>query len=391
MRRADLIELNRDELIDALAKAVAPQLVLSDASGNPVPEVFVHHRLLAEDNHEVWMLTNLSQQRGYQLRVRLASVGHVTELGLEEGCQRPVSARESHSETLFSTELAPCQSRIFLLDLGREPQITAANRLLRAESLRLGPDWTLSVGESNALTLDYARASLDGGDFGERRPVIWTSLELQQANVEREVRLLFDFECAKDPSTMQELLLVLEQPERYRITCNGQEVVKDDLGWWKDISFRKLDLKPYAQQGANELELAIRFLPGFEQKDPAHKRPNYHYTPKTELEAVYLVGDFGTRQVTESSFRLVEIPAKAITGDLVWQGLPFYSGAVTYTTTFTWQRLAPRQRLVLELPDVDAIVVKARVNGQDAGALYWRPYSLDVTDLFAGQARTPLS
>jgi len=372
----------KSELKWALDEAVPAAIRISDTAGNEVEDLYVQRRIV-DERQEVWMVTNLSQERSHKARIWFDCLARVVEADLETGEARPISSRETEGGTVVAAEFAQAQSRVFILDKQREPQVLSEPKLFRTGSYKCKPEWELEVKEANALTLDYCKAAVGEGEFGEEEPIIRLSNRLKAEEKQQKVRMLLEFECRVEPDECKELFLVMEQPERYEIRCNGQQVEQQVLGWWKDISFQKLELKPYVQKGLNKLELATLYEPGWEQTElePDLKRPNYHFTPKTELESVYVVGDFGVKQVAETKFALVERPKTAQTGDLVRQGLPFYSGGVVYRQRFNWGKLAPRERVYFEVAEVGAIVLKVRVNGQEAGTRYWRPLRVDVTDL----------
>ena len=66
-------------------------------------------------------------------------------------------------------------------------------------------------------------------------------------------------------------------------------------------------------------------------------------------------------------------------GDWTQQGLPFYSGAVSYATTVEHSRTDDEQ-ICLKLGDVDASCAAVTVNGQKAGVAAWAPWEVDITE-----------
>lgn len=53
------------------------------------------------------------------------------------------------------------------------------------------------------------------------------------------LELRYYFTCEEFPDA---LFLVLEQPERYRITCNGKPLNSDADGWWVDPALQRLPI-----------------------------------------------------------------------------------------------------------------------------------------------------
>ena len=84
----------------------------------------------------------------------------------------------------------------------------------------------------------------------------------------------------------------------------------------------------------------------------------------SDLEAIYLLGDFGVRLDGPKRTLIALLETLAI-GDICAQGLPFYTGCVTYHL--------PAFEGVVELPEVGGACV--RVNGQ---AIPWPPYTTTI-------------
>ena len=169
------------------------------------------------------------------------------------------------------------------------------------------------------------------------------------------VTLDFPFDVETIPSG--ELFLCLETPERFSIGVNGMELEKTDAGWYIDPSIRKMPLSPaLLKKGKNHLTLTFGF------------------SRDLNLEALLLTGDFGVR-LNGIARMLTPLPDSLAAGDIVSQGLPFYSGAVTYRIG---ELPVPKdgQKVFLEVPSYDGACLKT-ADGQVAA---WSPYRLDVTE-----------
>lgn len=107
--------------------------------------------------------------------------------------------------------------------------------------------------------------------------------------------------------------LALEDLEHIRrILINSREIPRKSSGKWIDICFDKIPLPDEVLcPGANTITLVM----------------DYYST--CGIEAVYLLGEFG---VTLANNRptLTTLPETITIGDITPQGLPFYSGAITY-------------------------------------------------------------
>ncbi|MCD6289724.1 MAG: hypothetical protein J7M34_04410, partial [Anaerolineae bacterium] len=159
------------------------------------------------------------------------------------------------------------------------------------------------------------------------------------------------------------------------ITINDHPVPYTDIGHWRDISFQRVHIQPYVRIGENFIELS-----GVVAED-------------TELEDIYLIGDFGVnacrigpeRYNVEGmdfdryapEFSLVEEAQGGSSRDLNSQGYPFFAGTLSLSQTVTIND--PGQQVVLQLDGLHAIVADVWVNGQQAATILLPPYEADIT------------
>jgi len=258
--------------------------------------------------------------------------------------------------------------------------------------VHLDDAWMLALGGPNALTLDTAQVKIgERGEWSKPMHVLDAHSAVAKVGVGAPFALRFTFDVAIRP--VAPVYLVVETPEQFEIAVNDQEITGEDAaslprfirkeaGWWTDISFRKLDVGAAVQAGRNEVVLGGVFA-----RD-------------TELESVYLIGEFGVagRRVREENrhngqvfdryapdFRVMTLPAGVRAGDggqelsvdLTAEGLPFFAGRATLRQTVT---LPPLDGCVeLEIRGLSAAVAHVGVNGQDMGAVAWPPYRVDIT------------
>jgi hypothetical protein len=161
------------------------------------------------------------------------------------------------------------------------------------------------------------------------------------------------------------LHIVIERPDLYTITCNGQPVAAKPGDWWLDKSFGKVDIAAAARVGENSVKI---------QASPFSV---YH-----ELESAYVLGDFS---LVPSDAGFTIVPAQPLQmrqteagGGWNDQGLPFYSDQVAYTESFDVQK--PSGQYVVALSKWFGSVAKVIVNGQVAGYIGYRPWECDVTE-----------
>ena len=104
--------------------------------------------------------------------------------------------------------------------------------------------------------------------------------------------------------------LALEERRYSQAFLNGQRIDMCPRGYYVDKAIETVAL-PLIQKGENELIIEMQYGPG------------------TNLEWMYLLGEFGV-QVHGSEAAIISKPARIYWGDYVHQGFPFYTGNMTY-------------------------------------------------------------
>jgi len=197
-----------------------------------------------------------------------------------------------------------------------------------------------------------------------------------------EVNLRFSFQTNfKDEK--RKIQLVLESPEIFKIKVNSHQVNYSDIGFWHDISFKKVDISGLIRQkGENIVELSCLFIP------PKKKNTLIYKKDGVELESIYIIGDFSVKARKTSlerratflnDFLLTDETKEVKQGDLTPQGYPFYAGSVVYKQRVKVDGLRPEERIYLRFEDFQAIVARLTVNDKDAGLVFWPPYEIDIS------------
>lgn len=122
------------------------------------------------------------------------------------------------------------------------------------------------------------------------------------------LELKYEFDCRDTPP--EECRLALERPELYEAEFNGVPIAPLPDAWWVDRSLRLLALpRALFVQGRNRITLRTAYHAGM-----------------PGLEYRYLLGEFA---VGENAV-LTAPPQTLVRGDWTKQGLPYYSGNLTY-------------------------------------------------------------
>ena len=297
---------------------------------------------------------------------------------------RAVAERDDHGWEI-RTSLPRLGSRIFVIPKRAERDRHPVRRQLEDVRRRgLGKDgWNIILSEKNGLVLDRPRFKVGSGRWRTApdilrvddavRDVLGLAYRRDEFMVQpyarqrdarpRCVDVALDYSFNVQTVTSGDLFLGLERPETFRISLNGTPVSVDaECGWWCDRSLRTVPLDPgLLRLGTNRIKLRCDY-------DENH----------SGLEMAYLLGTFGV-QIDGAEVTMTALPRQLRIGDWCGQGLPFYSGSVSYVKTVR-PKLAAGQRLFVQVPGYAGMGVCVRVGGREAGIIGWEPNEVDITD-----------
>jgi hypothetical protein len=262
----------------------------------------------------------------------------------------------------------------------------------------------ITLHEPNVLLLDMAEFALDDEDYRPCEEVLrldnvirselkwalrgnaiaqpWVENDTTTPHVLR-LKYTFDSEVSLDNTE-----LALENASVTHVTLNGIKAGPVN-GWYVDKCIGKVPL-PEINVGKNVIEITVP------------------YGKKTDIEACYLLGDFGvtvqgvnctlTKPVTELTF-----------GDITRQGLPFYGGNLTYhpeveaarqgdgssvfpsghgdgssvskSPTALSGTLFSKRAIEIVVPYYRGHLLRVAVDGYDAGVIAFSPYRIKVENL----------
>lgn len=242
--------------------------------------------------------------------------------------------------------------------------------------------WDYHLNDYNVLVLDKAQYCTENGEWQPEKEILKIDMDIRDAlrlphrgdkmvqpwarkdsgrKHVLKLELLYRFSVAAVPK--KSVFLALEHPERMDIRVNNNYVYPDlDCGWWVDHSLRKILVdSPFLKSGENE----IRITTDYKEDDG--------------LETMYLLGNFGVRLHHGINAEIRLLPSKLRVGDWCRQGLPFYSGNVSYRTKIK-PVLKRGERLWVKIPEFRGVGVRIFVDGTPACVMGWEPYEKDITD-----------
>lgn len=164
------------------------------------------------------------------------------------------------------------------------------------------------------------------------------------------VELAYSFNIGVMPKS--DIFLCIEGAEDFKVFVNGSEISTETAAWWIDPCYSKVALdKSMLKVGKNVITLATDF------------------TEDKNLEAMYIVGDFGVGLSGEKTV-ITTLPEKLALGDVMTQGLPFYSGVVSYN-------FGDVKASKVQAPDFGGACLKVR-RGEQSNMVAFAPYVQDV-------------
>jgi hypothetical protein len=244
-------------------------------------------------------------------------------------------------------------------------------------AVRLPKRVAVQLDEPNALIFDSAEYAIDDGmwqpeddilrldnacraqlSMPPRKKYIVQPYLIEKKACEHFVKLRMRFTSEYAAAGTK---LALERAEQSEIWMNGQKVQAKPDGWYVDRAIKTVPL-PNVLIGENIIEV----------KQPIGERDG--------IEFMYLLGDFGVR--VEGDCKSVIAPVDRLAfGDITGQGLPFYTGNVSYLIDVE----CPDGRISVRVPQYRGALIEAAVDGKPAGDIVFSPYRLKVDGLTPGK------
>lgn len=354
----------------------------------------IHYRWVDYGDEEAVFLVNHSQEKSFDATVIIGGRRIIKRYDVETGNMEELAYTLHGSDTFITLKFLPMQS--YTIILGEDAENNGTSEEKECIEIKTNEYWKIKEIDSNSLTLDYCCYSVDGGEWEGPVPVITLMDTLLQMRKSCDIAMLFNFNVDMDIETNNEMYLILEKAEEFKIFVNGTRITYKDLGWWKDISFKKVDIKPYVKNGRNEIILKRQFF----QKPKVYdvlfgenvlESEKNKLTYDVELESIYIIGDFGVTSKSDyidgelkavfskGPFIITEMPKMLKNGDFTKQGLCFFAGSLNLEQNLVLHEIYGK-RFVLKFNKLYCPACKVFINGKPVKTLLWAPYNVDITD-----------
>lgn len=388
-----------EQLAGELKKIIPSAVEIISTDNQDTAMVWTHIRDLANSQRLVY-LANLNRLKDANIKIRFAGrYSSLKSLNIWTGDIENVNEVNESNDLLFETSIAPAEAIIFLLS--KEDQdheaCSCTNRCIKTVDLSKMQS-KFSRLDENAIILDYVLWHQGDGKWSSASmPIIMIQKFLNDCSYIGPLSLRYAFMA--DVSLLgHQILLILEHPEYYHITVNGSTVEYQDLPSWRDPRWLAIAISSLIVKGENIIELHCN---RFEYGDLANvDEPQKRYG--TEIEAVYLVGDFGVNAAYRSDdfiemqwnqlglppvkqhklskdSAVLTAPSEYAQGDVTVQGLPFYAGRLQTKIRLPIIDLKTTKEVYLRVDTIDCPCVEVLVNGVSAGYLIGKMSMVDIT------------
>lgn len=235
-----------------------------------------------------------------------------------------------------------------------------------------------ALDEDNVVLLDECKYRLNDGELSKKDYILHVDDSIRESlglpyrggkmvqpwlkpydkNPKEIVDLYYEFNSEIE---LCDCKLALESIEYAEVFLNGEKVPKTVIGYYVDEDSIKTIHLPKIQKGKNELHV------------------RYRYGEITQLEAMYLLGNFNVK-VKGDIITIQEKEDTIAYGDICNQGLPFYGGNITYKTSFNGGG-----HKILVINKYKGSVIKVKLDGKEIGYIAYPPYELDLGVLTDGE------
>jgi len=273
--------------------------------------------------------------------------------------------------------------------------------IVETEAISLNQEFDITSCDDNAITLDKCTYRIDNGEWQPEMAVINLQTEILALQRPCNVEMQFTFEIAENID-FSSINLCMEDPEKFEIAINDIAYKFEDCGMFIDHAIRRSSIGAYVKEGLNTIRLkcyftqsqelyAAKFTPG------VHECVLNKLTYDTELESIYLTGNFGVKMKEDytlgerrclhggKTFTLIKPVERVDITDITHQGFWFFSGQMALLQKVTVKKQDDK-RYVIRLKHLNAPAARVFVNGRFGGNMIFAPFEVDVTELVADGA-----
>jgi hypothetical protein len=264
--------------------------------------------------------------------------------------------------------------------------------------------YDIKLATENIITLDHCSFSFDGELQEENEYVLVIQDRLLKKRRPVELEMNFELNIDADFDFKEELYLVMECPELYKIKVNGVEIDASASGFMYDPAFQRVSITGMVRPGQNIITLEVLFTQSekvYKSVDAAaiFESEKNKLSYDMEIESIYIAGNFGVK--TTGGFVPLEREAVRYAGGFILSAapeqveldklhecrLPFFGGTVLLKREFKLGANELNGRFLV-FDAQKAMVSKIKINGREAGKFLWRPFAASLDGILQRGANT---
>jgi hypothetical protein len=353
-------------------------LVFEDVSGGTL----YHHKRVLGDGQLVFLVNS---DLVTDLKGKLTAMGNgAVEMNSLSGEISGYPNMVNEGKVTCDFSLPPAGSLLLYIPAGNPGIAGTTSQKAELKPVEASSPLGITREAENALTIDFCDITVGGETvddlhtyyaadkvykyFGFKNGNPWnTSVQFKRNIVDRDTfgvktgfTAVYHFRV-KDNFDFSSFKAVVERPDLWEVSVNGNIVRPEEGKWWTDRNFSIFSIGKLVRVGDNSITLTASPM-------------KIH----AEIEPVYVTGEFSVRPAGKGF--VIEAPVKSLTlGSWKDQGLPFYSWGISYSKEYNIDK--PEGSYLVCLNDWKGTVTEVKVNGKPATVIAFPPYRTDITGM----------
>lgn len=329
-KKAVCVPFEAEAIVKEVRRHSIHNIDVIDMDGNAEEEVFIQARDYEEGFGFVLLNLNANETKEVQVVCQVDKAYHLECWDFESGKRYLADSmvKIDGNACAIRVSLQPAGTKAFVLTEDMDETLLEMPQENRSHTcVEICGDYAYRLKEENVCVLDKVSWRVEAGEPSEPVEVLWADRQIRDyfgleyrsgqmlqpwyakkhANEIRGIiELKYEFEMEALPEG--KIYLVGERPEKMHYFLNGVPLLcVDDREFWIDDCFKKMYVpKNILKQGLNIITVKTSF------------------SETTNVEALYLVGDFGVK-IGEAHNILTVLPQKIGVGNLANYHLPFYT------------------------------------------------------------------
>lgn len=301
--------------------------------GTNTKDIFAQVKLIEAGRMIMLLNINREEQRP-DLTICLGEGEVIEEWNARTGEMYTIDAIKKDGKLYISVDFERGEEKLYMVKNNMNENIHKTEEEYINERI-LPNTYRYTLSEENVCVLDYVKITTDKGEIIEKQEVLkadralrdllqipyrggymlqpWYEMKYRSSsdNLLRSLLIEYSVEIEIIPENVQ--LVIEDMNHVTAITVNGNTIPKAVVGKWIDICFDKVNIpSEYLVYGHNTISL------------------QYKYYKICGIEAIYLIGDFGVSFNNDKMPVITSLPDVIELGNITEQGLPFYSGKISY-------------------------------------------------------------